>query len=112
MAEIKKEEKATTQEKATDKTAKPASKEEKGKVMVAVNYGILIIIIVAITLVLIKSPSDTEAITGSAAVDPWCQTHTSVEDCENECNNPDSSNFEKYQKCLDECVRKLDECRY
>jgi hypothetical protein len=94
---------------ADKKKEKKAEEEERSQVRVAMNYVLVIGLIAAIGIVLIKAPSDgAPAMTGSVAVNTWCQTYQSAEDCKEKCYDP---TFESYQECLDTCVTKLDECK-
>lgn len=81
----------------------------KNRVLVAMNYVLVLAILVGIGVVLFKSPSTpAQPITGSAAVDAWCETHTAKEDCTGTCGN---EAFDAYAQCVTDCLKKMDECK-
>ena len=94
-------------EEENEEMNKPRS---KNRVLVAMNYVLVLAIIVGIGVVLFKDkPAANESgITGSAAVDAWCETHQAKADCENECQG---KSFDEYTSCTDACFRRLDECK-
>lgn len=90
-----------------EEIAKPRS---KNRVLVAMNYILVLAIIIGIGAVLFKDKpaANSPGITGSAAVDSWCETHTAKADCENECQG---KSFDEYASCTGDCFQRLDACK-
>lgn len=85
-----------------------STRRSKNRVLVAMNYVLVLAILVGIGVVLFKSPQSAQPLTGSVAVDPWCETHTTKEDCTQACQQ---DAFDSYAQCVTDCVKKLDECK-
>ncbi len=94
-------------EEENEEMAKPRS---KNRVLVAMNYILVLAIIIGIGVVLFKDKPATNAlaITGSAPLDAWCETHAAKADCENECQG---KSFEEYTSCTGGCFTRLDACK-
>ncbi len=89
----------------------PPLHRPKNRVLVAMNYVLVAVILLGIGLVLFKEKSSNEplTITGSSPVDVWCQTHASQEDCRAECTN---LSFDEYTRCVGDCLKKVDACKH
>ena len=83
--------------------------QRKSRVLVAMNYVLIAVILLGIGMVLFKKPAANGlVVTGSAPVDAWCQTHTAKADCEKIC---EGQSFDAYTSCTDACLKRLDECK-
>ncbi|MDO8643268.1 MAG: hypothetical protein Q7R76_06870 [Candidatus Woesearchaeota archaeon] len=94
-----------------DEENQGTDKQRKSRVLVAMNYVLILVIVVGIGMVLFKKPAASDnglAITGSAPADVWCQTHTTKADCEKVC---DGTPFDAYATCTADCFKRLDECK-